>query len=94
MVAVHFPSTTSKYLSVDEPNTMHESVDAVLPKYIVQQFIWPTAADADAYSKREALAPSQDAPSKMDVGENHVAYDTTVIRKGKFDVPKGLPPGM
>jgi hypothetical protein len=32
MAVVHFPTTTSEYLSWTDPNTDHESEDAVLPK--------------------------------------------------------------
>ena len=46
MMVVHFPSTIPDYLSVADPNTLHESEDAIDVKYIVQQFIWPTVQDA------------------------------------------------
>jgi len=45
MAVVHFPTTTSEYLSWPDPNTDHESEDAVLPKYIAQQFIWSQPRD-------------------------------------------------
>ena len=50
MVVVHFPSTTPDYLSMADPNTLHESEDAIDVKYIVQQFVWPTVEDAKLIS--------------------------------------------
>ena len=45
MAVVHFPTTTPEYMGLWDPLAVHESEDAVDPKYIVQQFIWSASLD-------------------------------------------------
>ena len=63
MLVIHFPSTTSKYGCLTDPNTAHEGEDAVDPKYIVQQFIMSSAE-----SKQRGLVMNATQFGKAKVG--------------------------
>eukprot|EP00961_Rhodomonas_salina_P161163 2169653-Rhodomonas_salina.1 len=48
LAIIHFPTTRLEHGCIPDPRTMHESEDAIEPKAILQQFIWPCPIEASS----------------------------------------------
>jgi len=63
MAVVHFPTASADYMCMPDWSTMHESEDAIMPKFIVQQFIWSMPLEA-----AKVMISSHHASQRRDAG--------------------------